>query len=131
MGTERFGDSVRPRPTLSHQPRRLVIVLAKWCPHCVPLSVREGRKLAHRLRVPLRLLDIDRPASERAADRLVAKYGDAAPDYLIPQVFLEWTDGQVDHLLTGFSERVPRTARAWRDLRSSDWLRTVARGRRA
>ena len=107
-------------------PRRLTIVLAPWCPHCVPLSVRHGKRLAARLRVPMRLLDIDKPAQERAADRLVRKYGDAAPDYLIPQVFLEWSDGRVQHLLTGFSEEVARTDRAWKDLLSSQWLRGVA-----
>ena len=111
-------------------PNRLTIVLAEWCPHCVPLSVRYGRRFARRLGVPLRLLDIDKPAQERAADRLVRAYGDASPDYLIPQVFVEWSNGKVDHILTGFSEQVPRTAQAWQDLLESDWAGDVA-GRRA
>jgi len=110
------------------RPRRLTIVLAQWCPHCVPLSVTNGRRLAKRLRVPLRVLDIDRRSQVKEADRLVLRYGDAAPDYLIPQVFLEWSDGRVQHLLTGFSEQVPRTARAWRDLFASDWLKRVVAG---
>lgn len=80
--------------------------------------------------MPLRLLDIDKPAQERAADRLVRAYGDASPDYLIPQVFVEWSNGKVDHILTGFSEQVPRTAQAWQDLLESDWAGDVA-GRRA
>jgi hypothetical protein len=80
--------------------------------------------------VPLRTLDIDRRAQERLADELVRQHGDPGPDYLIPQVFLEWSDGRTDHLLTGFSERVPRTARAWRDLFASDWMRAVQRGAR-
>ncbi|MCI4372290.1 MAG: hypothetical protein L3K02_01400 [Thermoplasmata archaeon] len=109
-------------------PVRLTIVLAPWCPHCVPLSVTEGGRLARRLKVPLRLLDIDHAAQEKKADQLVRRYGDPAPDYLIPQVFLEWADGRVQHLLTGFSEEVPRTARAWTDLLRSDWLRRVVRG---
>jgi len=114
----------------AHRPERLTIVLAQWCPHCVPLSVRHGRRLARRLGVPLRLLDIDRPSQEKAADRLVREHGDASPDYLIPQVFVEWSDGRIDHLLTGFSEQVSRTARAWQDLFASDWLRqTPKRGR--
>jgi len=75
----------------------------------------------------LRRLDIDRPDEERTADRMVRAYGDASPDYLIPQVFLEWGDGRVNHLLTGFSEAVPRTARAWKDLFESDWLRSLLR----
>jgi hypothetical protein len=110
----------RPR-----RPSRLTIVLAPWCPHCVPLSVKNGRTLARRLGVPLRLLDIDRRAQERQADRLVREHGDDAPDYLIPQVFLEWSDGSVQHLLTGFSEQVARTARAWNDLLASAWLRDL------
>ena len=112
------------------EPKRLTIVLAPWCPHCVPLSVTNGTRLARQLKVPLRLLDIDRAKEEREADRIVRQYGDRAPDYLIPQVFLEWSDGRVDHLLTGFSEAVPRTARAWDDLLRSGWLRAVRRGER-
>ncbi len=111
----------------ARRPRRLSIVLAQWCPHCVPLSVRYGRRLAQRLGVPLRVLDIDRRGQVRAADRLVKAHGDASPDYLIPQVFLEWSDGAVDHLLTGFSESVRSTTRAWDDLLASNWLRS-ARG---
>jgi hypothetical protein len=110
------------------RPRRLTVVLAQWCPHCVPLSVRKGRQLAKRLHVPFRTLDIDRRSQVRVADRLVREYGDASPDYLIPQVFLEWSDGRVRHLLTGFSEQVPRTARAWDDLFGSEWLRSVREG---
>jgi glutaredoxin len=110
-------------------PRRLTVVLAQWCPHCVPLSIRKGRQLAKRLGVPFRTLDIDRRAQLKVADRLVREYGDAAPDYLIPQVFLEWSDGRVQHLLTGFSEQVPRTAKAWDDLLTSEWLRSAQAGR--
>jgi hypothetical protein len=112
----------------SSRPRRLTIVLAQWCPHCVPLSVQKGRQLAKRLHVPLRTLDIDHRGQEKAADRLVREYGDASRDYLIPQVFLEWSDGRVQHLFTGFSERVARTARAWDDLLGSAWLRSVREG---
>ena len=119
------GVPARPSGT---RPQRLTVVLAPWCPHCVPLSVRYGRRLAKVLGVPLRLLDIDRRAQETTADRLVRQYGDASPDYLIPQVFLEWSNGRVDHLLTGFSEQVARTDRAWKDLFASDWLRSVRVG---
>lgn len=111
----------------SLRPREVTIVLATWCPHCVPLSVRHGRRLARRLRAPLRVLDIDRRAELRAADALVRRHGDAAPDYLIPQVFLRWSDGSVQHLLTGFSEAVRRTDRAWKDLFASRWLRDLER----
>jgi len=81
--------------------------------------------LAGVLRVPLRRLDIDLRSEERAADRIVREHGDASPDYLIPQVFLEFEDGTVQHLLTGFSEEVARTARAWKDMFASDWLRSL------
>ena len=114
-----------PTGRSSTRPRRLTVVLAQWCPHCVPLSVRYGRRLATRLGIPLRILDIDRRAQEKVADRLVRDHGDAAPDYLIPQVFLEWSGGQIQPLLTGFSEQVPRTEQAWRDLLASTWLRSV------
>ncbi len=107
------------------KPARLTIVLAQWCPHCVPLSVKNGKRLARELGLPLRILDIDRKSQIREADRMVREHGDDAPDYLIPQVFLECSDGSVQHLLTGFSEQVPRTARAWRDLFASDWLTMV------
>jgi glutaredoxin len=113
------------------KPQRLTIVVAPWCPHCEPLSVVQGGRLARRLNVPLRILDIDHAAEEKEADRLVRAHGDFAPDYLIPQVFLEWSDGRVDHLLTGFSEAVERTARAWSDLYRSAWVRDMRRGERA
>jgi thiol-disulfide isomerase/thioredoxin len=108
------------------KPSRLTIVLADWCPHCVPLSEVKVRELANRLDIPVRRLDIDDPAEEREADALVQTHGDWSPDYLIPQVFLEWTDGHVDHLLTGFPEGVSRTRRAWDDLFQSDLVRRLA-----
>jgi glutaredoxin len=107
------------------RPHRLTIVLAEWCPHCVPLSVEKGAELARRLGVPVRALDIDDRKQEREADELVRQYGDWSPDYLIPQVFLEWSDGRVQHLLTGFPEGVPVTRRAWDALLQSDWLASV------
>ncbi len=110
------------------RPQRLTVVLAQWCPHCVPLSTKHARTLARRLAVPLRILDIDRAGDSRTADRMVRAFGDASPDYLIPQVFLEWSDGRVEHLLTGFSEQVARTARAWKDLLGSDWLQGITEG---
>ena len=115
-----------PKPPL--RPARLTVVLAQWCPHCVPLSAKYARRLARRLRIPLRILDIDRTAQVREADRLVRRFGDSAPDYLIPQVFLEWSDGSVQHLLTGFSEQVARTQRAWDDLLASEWLKQTRAG---
>jgi hypothetical protein len=117
--------------TSGARPTRLTIVLADWCPHCVPLSEEKVHDLAQRLQIPVRRLDIDEPDQEREADALVKAHGDWSPDYLIPQVFLEWTDGHVEHLLTGFPEGVPRTRRAWDDLFESDLVRHLAAGSRA
>jgi hypothetical protein len=97
-------------------PRRLVLVFAHWCPHCAPLSLEQAPKLAARLGVPLRLLDIDVPHEEAEADRIVKEHGDWDPDYLIPQVFLELDNGAVQHLLTGTPGSVAATARSWSGL---------------
>jgi hypothetical protein len=99
--------------------RQLSIVLAQRCPHCVPLSVKNGQRRAWELGIPFRTLDTDRKDQGREADRYVRPYGDAAPDYLIPQVFRELSDGPVQCLLTGFSEQVSRTSGAWRSPLSS------------
>ncbi|MCI4320844.1 MAG: hypothetical protein L3K18_04000 [Thermoplasmata archaeon] len=74
-------------------PRQLTLVLATWCPHCVPLSTERAPELAKRLGVPLRVLDIDDRTEEVEADRLVREFGTWDDDYVIPQVFLEWSDG--------------------------------------
>lgn len=94
-------------------PARLDLVMATWCPHCDPLSVELAQRLARHLGVPLRILDIDHRDEEGLADALVERYGDWTPDYLIPQVFLERTDGQVEHLLTGVPGPTSGTRRAW------------------
>ncbi|HKV89596.1 MAG TPA: hypothetical protein VJQ43_00165 [Thermoplasmata archaeon] len=100
------------------QPRRLTLVLAHWCPHCYPLSTERAPKLAQELGVPLRLLDIDVRKQELEADALVRDHGDWDPDYLIPQLFLEWNDGSVDHLLTGVPGSTEGTRRRWETLLS-------------
>lgn len=94
----------------------LDLVMARWCPHCVPLSLDLGRQLAAKLGVPLRVLDIDVPEQERRADALVHAHGDWTPDYLIPQVFLERADGSIEHLLTGVPGPTSGTRRAWERL---------------
>ena len=100
-------------PPAPAKPVRLDLVMAHWCPHCEPLSVEMGRKLAHHLHVPFQVLDIDVPDQEFQADSLVREHGDWTDDYLIPQVFLEWSDGRVEHLLTGIPGPVEGTRRAW------------------
>ena len=105
--------------------RRITIVLAHWCPHCVPLSLEKAQRVAKDLRVPLRVLDIDVPEQERAADRLVEEYGDYVEDYIIPQLFLEYDGGMVKHLFTGFSEGVSVTEARWADLFESRFYRNL------
>lgn len=99
---------------MPRHPVRLDLVYASWCPHCVPISVDRAEELARRLAIPLRRLDIDAREQEVVADRLVLEHGDATDDYLIPQVFLEWSDGAVEHLLTGIPGPVAGTAAAWK-----------------
>jgi glutaredoxin len=102
---------------------RITVVLADWCPHCVPLSLEKGRQMAKQLGVELRVLDIDDSEQEKIADSLVREYGDQADDYLIPQVFFE-EDGNVKHVFTGFSEGVHVTEARWDDFFASDYYRT-------
>lgn len=75
--------------------------------------------MAEDLNVPIRVLDIDKPDAVQTADQLVSKYGDDSEDYLIPQVFAEFSDGSVKHIFTGFSESTEVTRRHWKDLFNS------------
>src|SRR5271167_495468 len=108
---------------------RISVVLADWCPHCVPLSLEKTHQLARGLNVPLRVLDIDDPKQEKIADKLVKEYGDDAADYLIPQVFLEYDDGTVRHIFTGFSEAVDVTEAKWNDFFNSEFYREELHGK--
>jgi thiol-disulfide isomerase/thioredoxin len=99
--------------------RTIDVVYANWCPHCVPTTVEPMKKLAAELDVPCRLYDIDTD-DVKAADELVKKYGDWSPDYLIPQVFLEYEDGEIKHVLTGYPEGVAFTRRAVENLIQSE-----------
>jgi len=99
--------------------RQVIIVLSQWCPHCVPLSLEKVKKMAEDLGVPLRVLDIDVEDQLKEADGLVERYGDFVEDYLIPQVFLEYEDGRISHVFTGFSEGVAVTERQWANLFAS------------
>jgi thiol-disulfide isomerase/thioredoxin len=103
----------------SSRPTRLILVMAEWCPHCFPLSIELGRVYARQRGVPMETLDIDVPAEELEADRLVREYGDWTDDYLIPQAFLEWSDGRVEHLLTGVPGPIEGTQAAWQKLLAS------------
>ncbi len=101
--------------------KRISIVLAKGCPHCVPPSLDNTNRIAKDLGVPLRVLDIDIPEQLKVADRLVEKHGDWSEDYLIPQVFIEYADGRVNHVFTGFSEAVSMTQTCWKNFFSSNY----------
>lgn len=87
------------------------VVYANWCPHCVPTTVEPMKKAAADLRISCLLYDID-TEKVAEADELVRKYGDWSEDYLIPQVFFEFADGSIRHVLTGYPEGVAYTRRA-------------------
>jgi hypothetical protein len=76
---------------------------------------------AKALRIPCVLHDID-TAEEQVADGLVKKYGDWTPDYLIPQVFLEYEGARFKHVLTGDPRGVALTRAAVEKLLSSKLL---------
>lgn len=97
---------------------RISIVLANWCPHCIPLSLNNAERMTEIFGAPLRVLDIDLPKQLDEADDLVRNYGDWCEDYLIPQVFLEYDNGEARHVFTGFSEAVSVTATGWNYLLS-------------
>jgi len=91
------------------------IVYARWCPHCFPATVETMKKAAEEMGLPCVLYDIDTNDEEKADD-LVRKYGDWSDDYLIPQVFFEYDDGEFKHVLTGNPEGVEFTKRTLVDL---------------
>ncbi len=101
--------------------KKVKVVYANWCPHCVPTAVEPMKEVAKELGAELELLDID-TAGERA-DEVVKEHGDWCEDYIIPQVFFEYTDGSVKHILSGYSEAVDMTKRAFANLRSSSFYR--------
>ena len=105
--------------------RRITIVLAQWCPHCVPLSLERARQMAKELKVELNVLDIDKPDLMTVADSLVREHGDFVEDYLIPQVFIERDDGSIEHVFTGFSEGVQVTAARWNDFFASQYYKAL------
>ena len=102
------------------KPKAIHVVYAEWCPHCVPTTVEPMKRRAGELGIPCVLHDIDR--DEGAADDLVKKYGEWTPDYLVPQVFLEYQDGNFKHILTGNPQGVPSTRAAVEKLLSSELL---------
>jgi thiol-disulfide isomerase/thioredoxin len=111
------------------QVQRISAVIATWCPHCYPLSVDNTKRMAEELDVPIRVLDIDREDDVKIADQLVKEHGDNADDYLIPQIFVEFKDGSVKHIFTGFSENTEVTKRRWADLFRSKFYEDLKKSR--
>ncbi len=75
--------------------------------------------------MPLRVLDIDFEDQEEMADELVREHGDFDEDYLIPQVFIEYENGVVKHILTGCPEGVTVTKECWTQFHQSDFYRRL------
>lgn len=103
------------------KPKAIHVVYAKWCPHCVPTTVEPLNQRARALGVPCLLHDIDSDDVEKADD-LVRNHGDWTEDYLIPQVFLEYDGGRVEHVLTGNPRGVALTKGAVEALLKSEPL---------
>jgi glutaredoxin len=108
------------------KPSQISIVLAQWCPHCVPLSLEMTKKMSEDLGIPYRVLDIDDEENSKIGDDLVERYGDSSDDYLIPQVFLEYPNGKIQHIFTGFSENTAVTKKHWEDLFSSGFYKQLS-----
>jgi len=102
--------------------RAVHVVYADWCPHCVPTTVEPVKRKAEQIGVPCFLYNIDDAAALKKADDLVKKYGDDGEDYLIPQVFLEYEDNQINHVFTGYSEDIDLTRSALMTLLNSHLL---------
>ena len=99
------------------KPKAIHVVYATWCPHCVPTTVEPLTRRGEELGIPCRLYDIDTEVT--GADRLVKEHGDWSPDYLVPQVFLEYGDGRIEHVLTGNPRGVQLTKKAVEELLST------------
>ena len=85
----------------------------------MPTTVGPMQKKAQELGIPCVLHDID-TEDEAVADELVEKYGDWTPDYLVPQVFLEYVGDRFRHVLTGNPQGVALTKSAVERLLSSE-----------
>ena len=77
--------------------------------------------------IPCRLYDVDTEDVAKT-DELVKEHRDWSPDYLVPQIFLEYNDGSIEHVLTGNPRGVALTKKAVEELVSTGPL---AVGKRA
>ena len=114
------------RSTTAMRPRAIHVVYAEWCPHCVPTTVAPLRARARELGIPCLLHDID-SADVGVADDLVRKHGDWSDDYLVPQVFLEYDGGRIEHALTGNPRGLSLTRDAVEALLQSEQLAVEGR----
>ncbi|MBI2183369.1 MAG: hypothetical protein HYU39_00260 [Thaumarchaeota archaeon] len=105
--------------------QRVTIVLAHWCPHCDPPGLEATQRIGRDLGVPVRVLNIDIKEQEKEADEVVLRNGDWAEDYTIPQIFLEHSNGHVQHIFTGYSEGVRVTKAKLENMFSSTWYRDL------
>jgi hypothetical protein len=76
------------------------------------------QKISADLGIPFFSYDTDVPEQEKKADEFAREFGDWSEDYMIPQVFVELSDGEMRHVLTGRSEGVDQTRRAVNDLQN-------------
>ncbi len=100
------------------RPKAIHIVYATWCPHCVPVTIGPLTRRGKELGIPCHLYDIDTEDVAKA-DELVKEHGDWNPDYLVPQVFLEYNAGRIEHVLTGNPPGVALTKKAVEELVST------------
>jgi len=110
------------------RPKAIHVVYANWCPHCVPTTVDPLTERAGELGIPCLLHDIDTD-DVKVADDLVRDHGDWSDDYLVPQVFLEYDGGRVDHVLTGNPRGISLTRSAVEALLESEPLANKDRAR--
>jgi hypothetical protein len=75
-------------------------------------TVEPLQKISEKLGIPFFSYDIDVPEQEKKADELVREFGDWSEDYLIPQVFVEMSGGEMRHVLTGLPGSLDSTRRA-------------------
>jgi glutaredoxin len=99
------------------------VVYADWCPHCVPTAVDPVKNKAVQIGIPCILYHVDDHEACKKADDLVKRYGDWSEDYLIPQVFLEYENGEIRHVFTGYSEDIQLTKTGLDNLLKSDLFR--------
>ncbi|MDT7891732.1 MAG: hypothetical protein RQ952_03205 [Thermoproteota archaeon] len=104
--------------------QKVIFVKANWCPHC-KVSEKYVNLIAKELNAEILYLDIDKKEDEKLADEIVKKFGDWSADYLIPQVFLQFKDGTIKHILTGDPRGVDFTIKRWNDFILSNFYREL------